>query len=132
MKATLPDRLDTIALRCSGSEANDMALRIARKATSSHGIVDTETAYHGNTTAVTEISPAAYKQGNSPSWVETVPAPSRQAYGNNITDGLNQAVREAIFRLKQKGFGFAVFIADSIFSSDGIFTRPERFLLPVR
>ena len=57
--ATFPAPLSQIVLTCTGSEANDLALRIAEVATRSKGFVVTETAYHGNTAAVTDVSPSS-------------------------------------------------------------------------
>ncbi|WP_218187982.1 aminotransferase class III-fold pyridoxal phosphate-dependent enzyme [Desulfosarcina cetonica] len=59
LKATLPAHLDNLLLACTGSEANDLALRIATQCTGKSGFIVTETAYHGNTLATTDISPAA-------------------------------------------------------------------------
>ena len=56
---TFDGNLDKLILCCSGSEANDLALQMAARATGARGVVVTETAYHGNTTAVRAISPAS-------------------------------------------------------------------------
>src|SRR5258705_2451284 len=57
--ATFPPDIDHLVLTCTGSEANDLALRIAKVATGRAGFVVTEAAYHGNTAAVTDVSPSA-------------------------------------------------------------------------
>jgi 4-aminobutyrate aminotransferase-like enzyme len=57
--ATLPRELSNIVLTCTGSESVDLALRIARAVTGGTGFIVTENAYHGNTLAVTEISPSS-------------------------------------------------------------------------
>jgi len=59
--ATLPDPLEVVFFVCTGSEANDLALRISRQFTSRRDVVILDGAYHGNTTAVMEISPNRYK-----------------------------------------------------------------------
>ena len=51
-----PDELDTAMFSCTGSEANELALRIARTCTGGTGIIVTDYAYHGNTKAIYEIS----------------------------------------------------------------------------
>ena len=82
---------------------------MAASATRACGVVVTETAYHGNTAAVRAISPASLKQGQLPSHVRVVPAPSRQACEHNITGGMAMAVRAAASDLKRQGvrlFGF--------------------------
>ena len=57
----LPPPLDVVFLVCTGSEANDLALRIARQVTGREHVLVVDGAYHGNTTAVTGISPNRYK-----------------------------------------------------------------------
>src|SRR5690606_34417326 len=75
--ATFPSELSNLVMTCTGSEANDIALRIAAMASGGTGIVVTETAYHGNTRAVMEVSPSSYKKGTPlPAHVRTIPAPS--------------------------------------------------------
>ncbi|MBM3516474.1 MAG: aminotransferase class III-fold pyridoxal phosphate-dependent enzyme [Alphaproteobacteria bacterium] len=130
LKATLPKSLSNIVLVCSGSEANDLALRLARQATSGVGFIVSEAAYHGNTAAVAEISPAALKRGGVPKHVRTVPAPCRQAYGNDIAGGFAAAVASAAAALKKSGVPLAGLICDTIFSSDGIHAEPCGLLAP--
>ncbi|MEM9139904.1 MAG: aspartate aminotransferase family protein, partial [Pseudomonadota bacterium] len=128
LKARLPKPLSNVMLACSGSEANDLAMRVAMKATGAQGFVVTETAYHGNTHLVIQASPSSYKQGTPPKFVETVPAPSEAAYGSDVAGGFAKDVAKAIRRLKRRKCGFAGFLCDSIFSSDGVFADPPGFL----
>lgn len=130
LKAKLPDPLSNVVLTCSGSEANDLAMRIARRATGGQGFIVTETAYHGNTSLVTEASPSALKRGGLPDYVVSVPAPGRAAYGSDIAGGFKAAVEAAMAELEHRGLKVAAFMADSIFSSDGIFADPPGFLRP--
>ncbi|MEL7173591.1 MAG: aminotransferase class III-fold pyridoxal phosphate-dependent enzyme, partial [Pseudomonadota bacterium] len=85
--------------------------------------------YHGNTSAVIEVSPASLKRGEPPSHVRTVPAPSSAAYGEDIAAGFAAAVKRAITTLKRRGQAFAGLIVDTIFSSDGVFPDPPGFLI---
>lgn len=128
LKATLPDSLSNIALTCSGSEANDLAMRVAEKVTGHRGYIVSENAYHGNTRAVTEISPASFLNDDPPPHVVTVPAPGRAAFGNDVTKGFHNAVDSAATLLEARGYSVAALICDSIFSSDGIFADPSGFL----
>jgi len=57
LAATLPDPLSVVYLVCSGSEANELALRLARAHTGRDGVILVDTAYHGNTNALIDISP---------------------------------------------------------------------------
>src|SRR5436190_19988678 len=56
--ATFPDGLDHVMFTCTGSEANDLALRVAKAATGGEGVIVTWNAYHGVTTEVAGISPS--------------------------------------------------------------------------
>ena len=59
--ATLPDQLKYIYFVNSGSEANDLALRIARQASGSQNVAVLDQAYHGHTQAVLDVSPYKFK-----------------------------------------------------------------------
>ncbi|MFO1038447.1 MAG: aminotransferase class III-fold pyridoxal phosphate-dependent enzyme [Geminicoccaceae bacterium] len=130
LRATFPPALSHVVLCCSGSEANDLAMRVAIKATGHRGFIVTEGAYHGNTMAVTDISPASWKRGAVPHHVRLVPAPTRAAYGDDIASGFANAVAEAATDLDRARVGLAGFICDSVFSSDGIHADPAGFLAP--
>lgn len=130
LKATLPPALSNVVLCCSGSEANDLAMRTAMKATGRRGFVVTEAAYHGNTLAVTEISPSSWKRGGPPAHVRLVPAPTAEAYGADLPEGFGRAVAAAAADLDAAGIGLAAFVCDSILSSDGVYADPPGLLAP--
>ncbi|CAN5157206.1 aspartate aminotransferase family protein [soil metagenome] len=126
--ATFPPELSNVVLTCTGSESNDLALRIAKKASGGTGFVVTETAYHGNSSLVTEVSPSSYKNGRPPSHVRVVPAPDPARFGNDVAQGFADAVSDAIAAMAADGIKFAGFLVDTIFSSDGVFADPPGFL----
>lgn len=128
LKATLPDSINNIVMTCSGSEANDLAMRLAKQASGGEGFIVTEDAYHGNTSLVTEVSPSIIKQGQLPDHVVAIPAPSFAVYGEDIETGFAARVSEAITLLQERGFNLAALLVDTIFSSDGIYTEPRGFL----
>ncbi|GAB0120305.1 aspartate aminotransferase family protein [Acidisoma sp. 7E03] len=128
--ATFPPALGNVTFSCTGSEANDLALRLARLASGAQGIIVTEGAYHGNTASVTEVSPSTYKRGRWPAYVRTVPAPDARIYGDDLATGFAAAVRAEMEVLAEGGFGTAALLVDTIFSSDGIFADPAGFLAP--
>ncbi len=128
--STFPPELSNLALTCTGSESNDLALRIARLATGAEGVVVTEAAYHGNTAAVTEVSPSSYRRGGPPARVRTVPAPDPRIYGDDVGAGFAAAVEAAIAALAEDGIRPAALLVDTIFSSDGVFADPPGFLAP--
>lgn len=129
--ATFPDAIDRLVLTCTGSEANDLALRIAQAATSGTGFIVTETAYHGNTAAVTDVSPSSRPGRALPPHVRAVPPPETFR-GSRGDPGQRFAatVTEAIADLERNGIRFAGLLVDTIFSSDGIYADPPGFLAP--
>lgn len=110
LKSTFPDNLDNILLCCTGSEANDLAMRLAMKRSGKTGFIVTETAYHGNTSLVTEVSPSALKSTPLKDNVIAVPPPCRSSYGDDIRGGFTAAVKNAIELLEQRGFGCAALL----------------------
>ncbi len=128
--ATFPPALSNVVLTCTGSESNDFALRLARKISGGEGIIVTRTAYHGNTAAVTEVSPSSYKNGAPPRHVRMVPAPDPALFGNDVAQGFADAVRAEIAALEADGIRFAGLLVDTIFSSDGVYADPPGFLKP--
>jgi 4-aminobutyrate aminotransferase-like enzyme len=129
--ATFPPDIDRLVLTCTGSEANDLALRIAKVATGRAGFIVTETAYHGNTAAVTDVSPSSRPGQPLPPHVRTVPAPETfRAGGGDLGKSFAAHVGLAIAELEQSGVGFAGLLVDTIFSSDGVCADPPGFLAP--
>jgi 4-aminobutyrate aminotransferase-like enzyme len=118
-----PDGVGHVMFTCTGSEAVDLALRVARFYTGGEGVVITANAYHGVTAAAAEISPSlgpAVPLGRS---VWTVAPPTDQTFAHQV--------RAAIADMNRHGVRLAAFIADSLFSSDGIRPDPAGFLRPV-
>ncbi len=128
--ATFPAALSNLAMTCTGSEANDLALRIVALATGGQGFIVTATAYHGNTQAVTEVSPSSYRHGHPPAHVRIVPAPDPRVFGDDPGAGFAAAVQAEIDAFARAGIPFAGLLVDSIFSSDGVFADPPGFLRP--
>ncbi|MCC8943640.1 aspartate aminotransferase family protein [Bradyrhizobium sp. Arg62] len=129
--ATFPRGIDHLVLTCTGSEANDLALRVAKVTTGRMGFIVTETAYHGNSAAVTDVSPSSRPGQPLPPHVRAVPAP--EMYRNPVGDRgqrFADSVAAAITDLERSGFGFAALLVDTIFSSDGIHADPAGFLAP--
>ncbi len=65
----MPEPVSNIVFTCTGSESADFALRVARAVTGGTGFIVTENAYHGNTSAVTEISPSSASAEPRPPYV---------------------------------------------------------------
>jgi 4-aminobutyrate aminotransferase-like enzyme len=133
--ATFPAEIGHVMFTCTGSEAVDLALRIARFRTGGEGTIITANAYHGVTTATAEISPSlgpGVPLGRSVRTVAPpVPDPAAPAAAEQAGQAFATRVSDAIADLRRHGIKFAAFIADSLFSSDGIRPDPAGFLRPV-
>lgn len=126
--ATMPDEIGHMMFTCTGSDANDLAVRIAQSYTGGTGIVVTETAYHGITQSVSEFSPSLGENVDLGPHVRTVPAPDSYRMGDGMAQGFGDAVAAAFADLKRHGIKPALFICDGIFASDGVFDGPAGFL----
>jgi 4-aminobutyrate aminotransferase-like enzyme len=124
-----PDELNHLMFTCTGSEANDLALRLAQSHTGGTGIIVTSTAYHGVTQAVSQISPSLGRHVNLGSHVRTIPSPVELKREHvDLERALEADVTKAIHDLQRHGIKPAALIFDSIFSSDGIIGDPPGFL----
>lgn len=117
---------------CTGSEANDLALRIAQHHTGKRGIIITAEAYHGNSHLTAGFSPSLGDNSPLGTWVRQVPAPdSYRIPLENMGRWFADQVALQIKDLERHGDGVAAFIVDSAFSSDGIYAHPTDLLAPV-
>ncbi len=129
--ATFPPELSNLVLTCTGSEANDIALRIAAMHSGGTGIVVTQTAYHGNTSAVMAVSPSSYRKGTPlPAHVRTIREPSsfQLSPDGDMAAAFAAELQAAIDDMAEHGIRFAGLLIDTIFSSDGVFADPPGFL----
>jgi 4-aminobutyrate aminotransferase-like enzyme len=132
LTATFDDPLRTAILTCTGSEANDIALRMAEAMTGKRGIVATDATYHGNTTLVSHLS-----KSNEPEvgfglgqYLRHVEAPD--SYRIPDPDGSRFAahVERAIADLEASGIGFAALIVCPLFLNEGFPTQNPGWLRP--
>lgn len=124
-----PDELEHVMFTCTGSEANDLALRIARAQTGGKGIIVTASAYHGVTAAVAEASPSLGPLVAPGPSVRVIAAPDARREGD-VAKRFASAVEAAIWDMRSDGIAPAALLVDTIFSSDGVFTEPAGFLEP--
>jgi 4-aminobutyrate aminotransferase-like enzyme len=124
--ATMPAALGHATFTCSGSEANDLAMRIATAHTGGTGLIVTRFAYHGVTSAIACASPSLGKFVQLGAHVRLVDAPSGGdgCTGRRFADG----VRAAIADLRAHGIAPAALMVDTVFSSDGVFSGPTGLL----
>ena len=132
LTATYDESLNTAILTCTGSEANDIALRMSEAMTGKRGIVATDATYHGNTALVSHLS-----RSNVPEvgfgldqYFRHVEAPD--SYRIPDPDGQRFAakVQEAIDDLEKRGIGFAALVVCPLFLNEGFPAQQEGWLKP--
>ena len=129
--ATMPDALGHVMFTCTGSEANDIALRIARSYTRRQGVIVTRLAYHGLTEAVAELSPSLGEFTPRSSRIRLIDAPDTlRIPAAEQGPKLATDLAHAIAQMRADGIEPAAFIVDTIFSSDGLHPDPVGFLQP--
>ncbi|MET9872642.1 aminotransferase class III-fold pyridoxal phosphate-dependent enzyme, partial [Streptomyces sp. NPDC006386] len=131
--ATFPEELSKLSIACSGSEANDLAVRVARFHTGGEGIIVTRWAYHGITREVASFSPTLGTGSPLGPNVRLIDAPDPRlvAPGSTLDEHMRQQVRGAIEDLERHGYRLAALITDCAHSSDGIFTDPPGYMRAV-
>ncbi|WP_043612222.1 aspartate aminotransferase family protein [Ensifer sp. ZNC0028] len=133
LTATFDESLDTAILTCTGSEANDVALRMAQAVTGKTGVIATDHTYHGNTAAVSQLSTRMPPVGGFGGHVRHVPAPdSYRPLGGEpgaaFAAAFTAKVEEAIASLEQSPHGFSALIIDPFFANEGFPELPSGFL----
>lgn len=117
---------------CTGSEANDLAMRIAMHHTGKTGVIVTSEAYHGNSHLTSSFSPSLGRKAPLGPYVRTVSAPDAYRIApSEVGRRMAEQVALQIEDIRRHGGGLAAFIADSFFSSDGVFAHPTDVLAPV-
>ncbi|MCP3928816.1 MAG: aminotransferase class III-fold pyridoxal phosphate-dependent enzyme [Bacteroidetes bacterium] len=136
LSATLPSELCVVHFVNSGSEANELALRMARAYSGQQDMVAIEVGYHGNTGGCIDISSYKFdgKGGKgAPPHTHIVPIPDtfRGLYRRdevNAGEKYASHVQEAINNVQKQGRNVAGFIAESILSCGGQIVLPEGYL----
>jgi 4-aminobutyrate aminotransferase-like enzyme/Ser/Thr protein kinase RdoA (MazF antagonist) len=136
LAATLPDPLSVCFFVCSGSEANELALRMARARTGRRGVVVVGGAYHGNTQGLIEVSPYKFDGpggAGRPPHVAVAPMPDDYR-GLHRRDDPRRGerfaghVREALTGLRAAGHPPAAFLCESLLSCGGQIALPPGYL----
>ncbi len=136
LAARFPASLDTVFLVNTGSEANELALRLARTATGATDVLAVRGAYHGWTGATDAITTShadnPHAAGTRPAWVHLVDAPNTYRGTHRGADaGTRYAddVRATIARLAAEGRRPAAFIAEPLFGNAGGVVLPDGYLV---
>ncbi len=136
LAALLPDGLEVCYFTASGSEANELALRLARAHTAARDVIVMEGAYHGHTTGLIDISP--YKHdgpggAGAPDWVHTTPVPD--VYRGRIRadhpdpgGAYAELVDGAVAAIAAAGRRLSAYIAETCPSVAGQILLPDGYL----
>ena len=134
LTGTMDHDLDTMIMVCTGSEANDIALRMGRAVTGKTGIICTDNTYHGNTDLVSHLSAKKTPIGGAVEWVKKVPSPDALApLGGSAeaqSKGFAAEIQKAIDALEAEGHGFGTLILCPFFANEGFPDLPSGFLDP--
>ena len=134
LTGTMDHDLDTMIMVCTGSEANDIALRMGRAVTGKTGIICTDNTYHGNTDLVSHLSAKKTPIGGAVEWVKKVPSPDALAPLGGSAEAQSQGfaaeIQKAIDALEAEGHGFGTLILCPFFANEGFPDLPSGFLDP--
>lgn len=134
LTAKFPDPLNVVFLVNSGSEANDLALRMARHFTQAKGVIALEAGYHGHLTSLIDFShyKCAGPGGKGPAeWAAIAPLPDPyrgQFRGANTGEAYAETIKTAIAELAAKDFKPAAFFCESLPGCGGQIVLPEGYL----
>jgi len=142
LAATFPDPLNVVFFVNSGSEANDLALRIARTHTGSDQVICQDNAYHGHVISLMEISPYKFnKPGGDGCPEHTHIAPTPDTYrgkyrdvdhpGEDLGQLYADEVKAIIEKMQVEGKKLGCFIAESLQSCGGQVIPPPNYLREV-
>ena len=130
------DELSMLYLFCSGSEANELALRMVRETTGKQGIICTDHTYHGNTRAVYDLASSKHNVSPNPA-VKYVPFPETyrpiiEATGDVLADAYIANIETAIQEFEESGQGFAAILLCPILANEALPNVPEGFWQKLR
>ena len=133
--AMLPGDLSTCYFVCTGTEANDLAVQIARTVTGHQGVIVTERSYHGNSDLVGKLSTDSYPASERPDWLGVVEPPNMFRgpirLGMDVPDpGAAYAalVDDAADRLAAREHGTAAWLIDTSWDSNGVLIAPRDYV----
>lgn len=136
LMALFPGRRMVCAFVNSGSEANDIAWRMAKAYTGNSGGLTMEFAYHGITDAIDAFSPSASLTGTLAPHMRTLVAPDDyrgpfRRGERDLAERYAAKADEAIASLREAGMSPAAFIVDSAFLTNGVIEAPQGYLAAV-
>ncbi len=131
LTATFAEPLDSLMFTCTGSEANELALRMARFATGNQGVIVSDYNYHGNTTTLAAVTTALPSSEPFSAHARAVPIPClyhADGTPEQVAERYVAKVAAAIAELQAAGVGLAAMLIDTLFANEGIPRLPAGYL----
>jgi len=126
LTATFDPPLDVAALCCTGTEANELAIRIARHATGHQGLIVSDFSYHGHSATLAGVTTGLPAPEAMADYARAIRIPDARL-GDDGAASL-AALDEAIASLAAGGHGVAALLVDTLFSTEGLVEPPEGWL----
>ncbi|WP_010487433.1 aspartate aminotransferase family protein [Pseudomonas sp. S9] len=133
LSATFAEPLNTLMFTCTGSEANELALRIARFTTGGSGVIVSDYNYHGNTASLAEVTTALPSPEPFARHARAVPIPNlyhapEGMSPEQMAEQYAARVADAIASLKADGIQPAALLIDTLFANEGLPRLPVGFV----
>ena len=132
LTALFDDPLSTAILTCTGTEANELALRIARHLSGHTGIIVSDFSYHGNSLTLAQATTGLPAPEALAPHVRAVPIPDMHMHEGEDPEAVGEAyarhVKEAVRSLQAAGFGVSALLFDTLFSTEGLPAVPGNFV----
>ena len=134
LRLLLPEELEAFFFTPSGSEANELALRLARQHTGCRDVCVMDHGYHGHTTATMGLSPYKFRQRGAPpqpDWVHVTAQPDVYRGEHRGADAAARYAAEVAEVIDARGDGLAAYLCECLPSVGGQLELPEGFLAAV-
>lgn len=133
LTALFADPLNAAMFTCSGTEANELALRLARYQTGGKGIIVSDFNYHGNSETLSALTTCFETPEPFPDFARAVPIPDpahdrNGASDEKLADRFAAHVEAAVRDLESKGIKMAAMLIDSLFANEGLPQRVPGFV----
>ena len=137
LTSTLEKNLNTAVMTCTGSESNDIAIRMAEAVTGSKGIISTDHTYHGNTALVSQLSRTNPPGEGYMNNIKHIPAPDSYrplggVSGVPHSENFANELEKAIIDLQKKNIGFSCLIICPFFANEGFPQLSNDWLSPTQ
>lgn len=123
LTATFDDPLDAVMFTCSGTESNELALRLARFLTGGQGIIVSDFTYHGNSETLAALTSCFPTPEPFPRYARAIPIPDPARDNrplSELADIYAGHVRDAVRSLQKDGVKMAALLIDSFFANEGL------------